>query len=113
MGGKMNIPKNPRLKSKKITGSAKGEDCTLRMPGVCNFNPDTTVFAHIGGAGMGLKAHDIHGFYACSDCHDLIDNRNSVHIIKLIVYEKIASECLRAMIETQSILIQKGLIQVK
>jgi hypothetical protein len=99
------IPKNKRLKSKKITDSAKGEDCTLRIPGVCNFNPETTIFAHINGAGMALKAHDIHGCYACSDCHRYYDECNMG-----CGYE-LDYDMLRAMIETQSILIQKGLIK--
>ena len=107
----MQIPKNKRLKSTKITQSAKGEDCTLRIPGVCNFNPETTIFAHINGAGMALKAHDIHGCYSCSSCHDVIDNRNHPYLMTVPAFETLRSETLRAMIETQSILIQKGLIK--
>lgn len=102
----MQIPKNKRLKSKKITDSAKNENCTLRISGVCNFNPETTVFAHINGAGMGIKAHDIHGCYACSNCHTWIDeHRNSC------TYDA-DYDFFKAMIETQSILIQKGLIKI-
>ena len=47
----------------------------VRIPGYCNFNPETTVLAHINGAGMGLKHADIHGAYCCSACHDVIDGR--------------------------------------
>ena len=101
------ILKNKRLKSTKITQSAKGENCALRIPGVCNFNSETTVFAHNNGAGMALKAHDIHGCYACSDCHNWLD-KTSTRDDKRIF----AQELLRAMIETQSILIQKGLIKI-
>lgn len=54
----------------KITKSARGENCTVRLSGICNHNSDTVVFAHINGVrfghGMGLKANDIHGAYACS-----------------------------------------------
>ena len=67
--------KAKRLINKKITQSAKGEECTVRIIGVCNFNSETTVFAHLGGAGMGLKSHDIHGSYCCSSCHDVLDGR--------------------------------------
>jgi len=100
--------KQKRIKSTKITQSARGEECTLRIPGVCNRNPETTVFAHINGGGMGTKHHDIHGCYACSDCHDWIDSRISYgdDYIK-------AKELLRAMTETQTKLLQKGLITVK
>ena len=92
----------------KIRKSAKGEECTVRIPGVCNFNPETTIFAHKGGAGMGLKSSDIHGAYCCSDCHDVIDFRDYGHTfneneIRLMFYEGI--------FRTQLILIEKELIK--
>lgn len=102
--------KQPRLISKKITQSAKGEECTLRIPGVCNHDPSTTVFAHMNGGGMGTKHHDIHGCYACSKCHDWLDGRLAYHSVEH--WMKMA-EFGRAMIETQSKLLKKGLIEVK
>ena len=48
----------------------------MRIPSVCNHNPETTVFAHLGGGGMGTKHSSIHGAYACSDCHDAVDGRS-------------------------------------
>ena len=65
----------------KITKSAKGEDCALRLPEICCFNPETTVFAHINTVikGTGTKSLDIHGIYACWKCHDVIDGRNNNH----------------------------------
>ena len=57
---------------------AQGMPCQLRIPGVCNFNPETTVLAHIrrgGVAGMGQKPPDLCGIHACSACHDAIDGR--------------------------------------
>ena len=63
----------------KITQSAKGEECQVRLPGVCNFNPQTTVWAHANGLaagkGIGKKSPDALGTYACSACHDVIDGR--------------------------------------
>lgn len=51
----------------------------MRMVGVCNFNPETTVWAHANGLaagkGRGLKSPDALGTYACSACHDVIDGR--------------------------------------
>lgn len=101
--------KQPRLISKKITDSAKGEQCTLRIPGVCNFNPETTVFAHMNGGGMAYKHHDIHGCYGCNCCHDFIDGRGGCTHDDKINY---SHEILRAMIETQSKLLDKGLIKI-
>lgn len=100
--------KQPRIISKKITDSAKGEDCTLRIPGVCNWDNSTTVFAHMNGGGMGYKNHDIHGCYACSDCHDWLDMKPGYQTNECM---KRKPEFLRAMIETQNKLIEKGLIK--
>jgi len=57
---------------------ARGQPCLVRIPGVCNGNPETTVLAHIrrqNVGGMGLKPPDLIGAWACSDCHDVIDGR--------------------------------------
>jgi len=93
----------------KIRQSAKGEDCQVRIPDVCNFNPETTIFAHKGGAGMGRKASDIHGAYCCSSCHDVIDGRVSSRYLKDAVELMFYDGILR----TQLILIEKGLIILK
>jgi len=53
-------------RSKKITNSAKGQQCTVRLIGICNGNNETVVFAHIGKRrGMGIKCADYFGVYAC------------------------------------------------
>ena len=56
---------------------ARGKDCHVRLPGICNFNPETTVLAHVraGFYGMGTKPIDWCGVFACSACHDEIDRR--------------------------------------
>jgi len=61
----------------KLRKSAQGQDCHLRIPGVCNYNPETTVLAHIrrGNAGIGMKPPDVCGVFACSGCHDWLDGR--------------------------------------
>lgn len=58
---------------------AKGRGCMVRLPNVCNFNSETVVLAHVriaGVSGMGLKAPDLLGAWACSACHDAIDRRS-------------------------------------
>ena len=60
---------------------AAGKPCMLRLEGICNFNPETTVLAHVrraGNAGVGQKPPDICGIWACFDCHNAIDKRNNV-----------------------------------
>lgn len=61
-----------------IRKSAQGEQCTLNIAGICNYDSSTTVYAHLpdGTGGMGLKAGgELSGCYACSACHDAIDGR--------------------------------------
>lgn len=73
-----------RLKAKRpkmtpIRRSARGEVCTMLIPGICNGDPATTVLCHSNrladGKGMGLKAPDTEACYACSACHDVLDGR--------------------------------------
>ena len=71
--------KPSRPKTSKIRQSARGEDCTINLEGVCNYNPETVVWAHSNdqkhGKGMGLKANDEWGAYACYACHAVYDRQ--------------------------------------
>lgn len=71
----MNLQKQSRHESKRLRDSARGQPCLVRIPGVCNFNSETTVLAHINGGGMGTKKSDLFGAFCCSACHDVIDGR--------------------------------------
>ena len=86
----MSLQKQLRHKSKKLTESARNQMCTVRIPRVCNFRPDTTVFAHLNGGGMGTKKSDLFGAFCCSSCHDVIDGRVpsefNIHQIMLMHY---------------------------
>ena len=55
--------------------TAKGQPCLVRIPDVCNHDPETTVLAHLNGAGMGRKQDDMFGAFCCSACHDCLDGR--------------------------------------
>lgn len=58
---------------------AKGQPCQVRLPGVCNFKPETTVGAHfrlINLSGAGFKNHDFIVAWACSDCHNYVDTHH-------------------------------------
>ncbi len=62
---------------------AAGKPCQVRLEGICNHDPATTVLAHyrlIGIAGMGMKAPDEIGAWACSACHDAIDRRSHMDL---------------------------------
>jgi len=91
----------------KLRKSAKGRECQIRIPGICNHNNETVVLCHLGGAGMGTKNHDIFGAFGCSACHDVVDGRVNRGLFpqerKMWFYE--------AMVRTQKIWIEEGLIK--
>ena len=66
----------------RITESARGEQCQIRIPGICTHDPAQTVWAHANGSasgkGIGMKSIDELGAYACSACHDAYDRRKIV-----------------------------------
>ena len=93
----------------KIRESARGEDCQVRIYGVCNGDSETVVFAHLGGGGMGAKASDLFGAYCCSSCHDVVDNRVNTDLSRAMV----ALDFFDGMVRTQGILLEKGLIKIK
>lgn len=96
-----------RVESKKLRDAARGKDCTLRIPGVCNFNSDTTVLAHVpcGMKGMGMKSPDNMAVNACSSCHDVLDGRSKSHEVD-------GWDVVRALAETQMQWIEAGLVTV-
>jgi hypothetical protein len=65
------------IRSQIVIDTAQGAPCSVRFPGICNGNPETTVWCHLNGARFGkgamLKAHDILGFHGCSSCHAYYD----------------------------------------
>ena len=72
------IHKDRTIRSKKLRDSARGQDCLMSVPGVCNHNPETTVLTHIRShtsKGIGQKPHDLLAVWACSGCHDWYDGR--------------------------------------
>lgn len=75
-------PKAEKRKQQSIRDSARDEECSVRIVGVCNGRTDTTVWSHFpgidGDRGMGMKALDLCGAYACAACHDVVDGRASV-----------------------------------
>lgn len=108
----------PRAKMKSrgpkmtpIRKAARGQDCTLRIPGVCNGDRDTTVLAHSNraedGKGMGIKARDEEGCFSCASCHTWIDGGYAGHMPRSLVDKYFDL----ARTESQAILKRKGLIK--
>jgi hypothetical protein len=80
----------------------------VRIPGVCNGDPATTVLAHLNGGGMGMKRPDTSGAWACSGCHDAVDGRNVSHMYSVVEVELMF---LDGVIRTQEQLIREGKIK--
>lgn len=95
-----------RIISPKITRSARGQDCTLQIPGHCNYNPETTVAAHMNfdGGKMGGKTHDISVAYACSGCHSALDAH-------LVADDERYYYMARGLVRTLAKLIEQGVIK--
>ena len=103
--------KAPRVVSKPMTDAANGQTCALRIPGVCNGDPATTVACHVripGNAGTGMKPDDLFVIDGCAECHRVMDNR--------ALWESAPigwDDVLRALIETQRRRLHAGLITLK
>lgn len=105
----------------KITESARGEQCHIRMPGICNFNPETTVWCHGNGSAVGkglwMKAHDILGAYGCFACHQVYDRQVPTPVgltrteVELMFWEGHARSIVR-LIERGLIVIRRGVLEV-
>lgn len=84
---------------------AQGMSCMIRIPGVCNRNPETTVLCHLrmaGISGMGLKANDLLAAWGCSDCHRYVDTHGIDGRTAL----------LEGIARTQAQLIERGFVHV-
>jgi hypothetical protein len=93
--------------SQRLRDSARGQDCTLRLTGICNHDPETTVLAHLPSpvSGMGTKSDDWHGVFACSACHAALDQHD---------YDPrdIDRNMLVALQRTQKIWFETGLLTI-
>ena len=98
------------IRSKKIRRFAEGRDCTTRIPGFCNFDPETSVMAHspIANGGMGFKGSDLECAIACHECHQRIDR-----VIRDVPREEVLECWIRGSAETRALLVEAGIVEVK
>lgn len=61
---------------------ARDKSCQIRVPGVCNHDPATTVLCHYrlsGYCGTGMKPDDLaFGAHGCGSCHKAVDGVSPV-----------------------------------
>lgn len=97
-------------KQTKLTRAARGRECQVRVPGICNGNPETTVLAHFRMSGtrcgVGLKPNDLQGAWACSSCHDAIDGRRKTDFSS----DELRIMHLEGMVRTIDILVGERVI---
>ena len=79
--------------------NAKGQPCTLMLPG-CYPGPENeqVQLCHLrmnGAAGIGQKPDDSEAVFACTHCHDLLDGRK--HLIPELRSQLHSGVILRAL----------------
>lgn len=65
---------------------ARGQQCQIRLPGICSFDSTTTVLAHFrlaGICGTGKKPPDECAAWACHSCHNAVDGRTMAGSVEL------------------------------
>lgn len=96
----------------KIRESANGEDCQVRLVGVCSFDSTKTIWSHArwgaGGKGGALKALDVAGAYCCTDCDAAFDQLRGAGAL---TREQIDLDWFHGHLRSLVILKQKGLIK--
>ncbi len=106
------------MKKSKLRQEAKGRECQIRIPHICNSDPETTVLCHpnsksVFGAGIGSKPDDIFGAYGCSACHKIVDVDLRYHNGNRWVDEREVREMFyEGIFRTQNILLEEGKIGV-
>ena len=70
---------------KKLTAvqrSARDQDCTVEIAGICNGDVSTTVLAHLSfqyGTDKRNRPNERNAVYACSKCHDEIGSWSDLY----------------------------------
>jgi Protein of unknown function (DUF1364) len=89
---------------------AKGKECMIRLEGICNFDPATTVLAHFrlpGVSGLGVRASDVCASWACSACHDACDRRSHMELER----DFVRLALLEGVMRTQSELVRQKVLK--
>ena len=97
-----------RHSQRAVTSLARGKDCQIRLPGICNFNPETTVPCHLrqtGLTGLGYIAESIFVAWGCSACHAHVDSHPGDI--------EVQNDFMRGIFRTQQRLLDDGVILVK
>jgi hypothetical protein len=93
--------------STKLRASARDQECTFQIVGVCNHDRSTTVLCHLPSdvAGKATKSDDFHAAFGCSNCHAAIDAH-------WLAREEELFYCLRALQRTLRNWIERGMVVI-
>lgn len=83
-------PKTELHRNPHLLAMARGKPCLFRLPGICNFDPETTVACHSNsgahGKGGARKADDQYSVWGCFACHSHIDQGKSDATAKEVAF---------------------------
>jgi hypothetical protein len=97
----------------KITESARGRECTVRIIDICTFDPASTIWSHYrgiaGGKGMGIKSTDLAGAFACTACDAVYDGQRQRP--RGMTKEDVELDWMRGHIRSLVKLVEEGLVK--
>ena len=95
-------------KPTKLRGSARGQECTLNVVSICNYNPETVVLCHLDSEdkGIALKSHDTFAVYGCSDCHAWLDQHQGFELERFYYSLRALNRTHRRMVENGDLVVK-------
>lgn len=106
------IPKTAPRVVQSIRDSARGEECTVRIVGVCSHDPAKTIWSHApmqaAGKGRGIKSLDVAGAYCCTACDAVIDRQAALP--SGVSYDRAMLDWYAGHMRSLVILSRKGLL---
>lgn len=69
------FPKTNHYRDPALLALARGRECVLRVPGICNRGETVACHSNAGvhGKGKAIKAHDWASVWGCARCHNWLD----------------------------------------
>jgi len=106
------------VRSPFLLSQVRDWPCTLRVAPLVGLRcaPNATVVAaHLSylGGGMGIKESDVFHAAACSVCHDIFDRRHEAYRQLIAQRDAVLERVLIGMMETMSMHIEAGNINIK
>ena len=92
-----------------LRDAARMQQCQIRVPGICSFNPEETVLCHFrmaGICGTGMKPIDLIGSWGCASCHSAVDGRISTPF----THDQLRLMHLEGMVRTLDQLVKQRLL---